>query len=704
MRGGRRSDRRAGRARAKERFEAREDRRSSCGASARGASIRTCGAEHRRARRDRISTAMRSAAWGIGEPKAELFEMLEQGDALLPRDRPRYLMGMGYVEDIIEAVERGVDLFDCVLPTRNARNGTLFTSRGRIAIKNQKYARGARPLDEACACYTCRVFRRAYLRHLYERDEIASAVLNTVHNLHFYLDIFRQNEAIYSIQFVQHLKKSIIRLKSKRKNRHDLRNAFLCPPRQAPAGPAPRGNLVTALLPFILVFVIFYLLIIMPQRKKQKKHQDMVDDLKPGDRIITTGGIFGTIMGVQPDRIELKVSANVKIDITKSAVGGHPRREREKARIGRGGPARGPRHLRLASEGNMKKGLQWKASSSSPSWPSAIFLAYPPQGQDQARPRPQGRHPPGPPGHDRGRHQRRDRPGDHPVPGAVQEEQRHLPDGRQGEARALRLHPGPRPTRKARPGTSSTSTPGIGIIPSSGDRMAFTLKTTAVQFLKDQAVNQVLETIRNRIDQFGVAEPLIQRQGADRIVVELPGVDDPDRVKDLIKVTAVLEWKLVKAGPARDEETLLKDSAARSPTTWRSSGATPSGGGRVLSRQPVASVTGKDLRSVRRSEDEWNNPAVSFSPQPRGVAPFREGDRGEHRQDDGHHPGRQGPVGPEHQHSGSRAAASSRAASPSRRPTTWSSSSRPARCRPASSTSRSGRSAPRSARIPSARG
>ncbi len=89
----------------------------------------------------------------------------------------------------------------------------------------------------------------------------------------------------------------------------------------AATAPVPRGNMLTALLPFVLVFGIFYLLIILPQRKKQKKHQDMVNALKAGDRIITTGGIFGTVMGVQPDRIELKVSANVKIDITKSAVG-----------------------------------------------------------------------------------------------------------------------------------------------------------------------------------------------------------------------------------------------------------------------------------------------------------------------------------------------------------------------------------------------
>jgi len=147
---------------------------------------------------------------GIGEPKTSLFETLELGHGLLPADRPRYLMGMGYVEDVVEAVSRGVDLFDCVLPTRNARNGTLFTSRGRMAIKNLKYARDERPPDEACRCYTCRHFSRAYLRHLFERDEITSAVLNTVHNLHYYLDIFREiRHSIQSNSFIS-LKKSLI--------------------------------------------------------------------------------------------------------------------------------------------------------------------------------------------------------------------------------------------------------------------------------------------------------------------------------------------------------------------------------------------------------------------------------------------------------------------------------------------------------------
>lgn len=129
---------------------------------------------------------------GIGEPKTQFFDTVEKSCGILPKEKPRYLMGIGYIRDIVQAVARGVDLFDCVLPTRNARNGTLFTSRGRIVIKNQKYQRDPRPLDENCSCYTCRHFSRAYLRHLYDRNEISSSILNTIHNLHFYLDIFQK--------------------------------------------------------------------------------------------------------------------------------------------------------------------------------------------------------------------------------------------------------------------------------------------------------------------------------------------------------------------------------------------------------------------------------------------------------------------------------------------------------------------------------
>lgn len=141
---------------------------------------------------------------GIGEPKTQFMDIIEKAHSLLPEDRPRYLMGIGYIKDILESVEKGMDFFDCVLPTRNARNGTLFTSKGRIVIKNKKYANDPRPLDGDCSCYTCQNFSRAYLRHLYERQEISSAILNTIHNLHFYLDIFRKiRQSIQSHSYQQ---------------------------------------------------------------------------------------------------------------------------------------------------------------------------------------------------------------------------------------------------------------------------------------------------------------------------------------------------------------------------------------------------------------------------------------------------------------------------------------------------------------------
>jgi len=120
-------------------------------------------------------------------------------------------MGIGYIEDIVKAVGLGVDFFDCVLPTRNARNGTLFTSKGKVVIKNKKYENDPRPLDENCSCYTCRNFSRAYLRHLYERSEISSSILNTIHNLHFYLDIFNKIRQAIQTNSFERLRKKIIK-------------------------------------------------------------------------------------------------------------------------------------------------------------------------------------------------------------------------------------------------------------------------------------------------------------------------------------------------------------------------------------------------------------------------------------------------------------------------------------------------------------
>jgi queuine tRNA-ribosyltransferase len=127
----------------------------------------------------------------VGEEKPARDTVLEALDPLLPEARPRYLMGVGTPEDILDAVARGVDMFDCVLPTRNARNGQLFTSRGRLSIRNARYKEDGAPPDPGCSCYTCRTTSRAYLRHLHMAGEIVAAELMTIHNLAHYLDTLR---------------------------------------------------------------------------------------------------------------------------------------------------------------------------------------------------------------------------------------------------------------------------------------------------------------------------------------------------------------------------------------------------------------------------------------------------------------------------------------------------------------------------------
>ena len=131
----------------------------------------------------------------VGEPKPLMLDLVELTGALLPRDRPRYLMGVGKPSDLVEAVARGMDLFDCVLPTRNARNGQLFTAAGVLAIKNARYARDPRPPDAECGCFTCQRFSRAYLRHLYRSRELLAPRLLSLHNLFFYQALMAEMRA-----------------------------------------------------------------------------------------------------------------------------------------------------------------------------------------------------------------------------------------------------------------------------------------------------------------------------------------------------------------------------------------------------------------------------------------------------------------------------------------------------------------------------
>ncbi len=133
----------------------------------------------------------------VGEPKDLMYEVLDYTTPLLPKDKPRYLMGVGSPDALIEGSIRGIDMFDCVLPTRIARNGTAMTSQGKVVIKNAKYTRDFTPLDPECDCYTCRNYTKAYIRHLFKADEILSSRLMSTHNLHFLINLMKQvREAI----------------------------------------------------------------------------------------------------------------------------------------------------------------------------------------------------------------------------------------------------------------------------------------------------------------------------------------------------------------------------------------------------------------------------------------------------------------------------------------------------------------------------
>lgn len=140
----------------------------------------------------------------VGEKKTERQEIMDYCLPLLPGDKPKYLMGLGTPEDLVEGVGLGADMFDCVIPTRNARNGMLFTRRGRIIIKKAEYADDPGPVDQDCACYTCRHYSRAYLRHLYLSRELLSYRLNTLHNIHYFLELMRSlQDAVAQDRFLE---------------------------------------------------------------------------------------------------------------------------------------------------------------------------------------------------------------------------------------------------------------------------------------------------------------------------------------------------------------------------------------------------------------------------------------------------------------------------------------------------------------------
>lgn len=151
----------------------------------------------------------------VGEPKQAMYEMTELCCRSLPPNKPRYLMGVGKPEDLLEGIERGIDMFDCIMPTRNGRNGTAFTSHGQIVIKNAKFRDSFQPLDPECDCYTCRTFTRAYLRHLFQAEELLVLRLISLHNVYFYIRLMEAaRQAIWQGRFRAFKKKTLEKLAS----------------------------------------------------------------------------------------------------------------------------------------------------------------------------------------------------------------------------------------------------------------------------------------------------------------------------------------------------------------------------------------------------------------------------------------------------------------------------------------------------------
>ena len=231
----------------------------------------------------------------------------------LPEDRPRYLMGVGTPEDIVAGVVSGIDMFDCVMPTRNARNGWLFTRHGDVKIRNARHRLDPGPLDPACACYTCRNFSRAYLHHLQRTNEILGARLNTIHNLHYYLTLTAElRQAIAGGRAgrlcpdvpggpLGHGRISGYRVNIRKLATVPQERALAAAPSplrrkedspvlispayaQAAARRRPFGSDLMAFLPMVAIFVVFYFLLIRPQQKRAKETKAMLAALQKGRR------------------------------------------------------------------------------------------------------------------------------------------------------------------------------------------------------------------------------------------------------------------------------------------------------------------------------------------------------------------------------------------------------------------------------------
>ena len=236
----------------------------------------------------------------IGEERDAMFEATDRAAELLPADRPRYFMGIGDPEGILEVIEAGIDMFDCVLPTRTARTGSALTRSGRLNLRNARFARDPAPLDDECDCPACTRFSRAYIRHLVNQNELLGLRLLSLHNLRFLVQLTRgAGDAIERGTFASYKRDLLERLGERTVRGADSWS-------------------IVVLLGLLWVFVV------LPVRRRQRaqaaSHEAMQDSLAPGDEIITAGGLYAIVRAIEDERLEIEIAPGVIATLDRRAV------------------------------------------------------------------------------------------------------------------------------------------------------------------------------------------------------------------------------------------------------------------------------------------------------------------------------------------------------------------------------------------------
>ena len=228
-----------------------------------------------------------------------MLDTVEWAAPLLPADRPRYFMGIGDPEGVLEVIARGVDMFDCVLPTRTARTGSALTWEGRLNMRNARFARDPRPLDEDCPCPACRRFSRAYVRHLVNQQELLGLRLLSLHNLRFLLDVVAGARAAIE--------------------RGELR-AYVRGALDRLAGAREEACVAQLLILVFFGFLLMWVFVVLPQRRRMAAHERMVEEIKVGDEILTAGGLFGDVTEIGEDEVAVEIAPGVEVRVATRAI------------------------------------------------------------------------------------------------------------------------------------------------------------------------------------------------------------------------------------------------------------------------------------------------------------------------------------------------------------------------------------------------